>query len=771
MQRIFTCDTIIRHFIISAIASIISVFALQAAVLEEITVTAQKREQTIQDVGISVTAFTGDQLKKLGIVETRDLVAHAPGVMATGFGRVATTTFNIRGSGQNDFADQHESPVAVYVDGAYRSAMGSVGFSMFDVERAEILRGPQGNLYGRNATGGLVHIISRRPTRDFEAYADVQFGEYDLIRAEGAVSGPLSENLSGRISFLKNVLDGYVENSLGKDAYDADDTAVRGQLLFEPDAEFSLLLSLRYGKTDNGPDTFFNRPGVLNAEGLQENAPTNSSFDPAYLAFCSDINNAFFGVPFPFQAAEGQDCFGVQAFSDGIHKTASPFDGFMEREEWGVTGTVEWELSDNLRIISVSDFNDLDRNWEEDVRSTEFSDFINRQKIRKHEQFSQELRVEGTNDRLTWVLGAYFLNIDSAYNLGSVSPFLFASDTDNDYSLDTTSYAFFAQSEYRINESWAFIGGFRWTEDEKDFDATTRCIEFVAFTCDFFYGGTLQNNVTYSLSRSEGEWSGLLEIDWRPNDDWLVYAKASRGNKAGGFNGGAFFGFTIADGAEYGGEVLEALEFGFKSTFFDGKARLNASAFYYDYSDFQSFTLIGTTFVIGNVNAEVFGTDIELTLNPWDGWDVLLGFSALDATQENVPFAGLLPGFVPGPVISRDRPMPNAPDWTFNGMVRYEWPSFFGGVSNIQFELEHVDDRSFGGIDHPAVLDGGYTVVDASIGWTSSDERWDLSLWVRNLNDEEYFLNGFQTSDVWSHNGFIPAPPRWVGGSIGFNWE
>ena len=176
--------------------------ASSASLLEEVVVTAQKREQAIQDVGMAIQAFTGDQLQKLHITETADLDNQIPGlVIANAMGNESLTIMNVRGVTQTDIGDHNEGPVAVYVDGSYVSFLGGVGMSMFDIERVEVLKGPQGTLFGRNATGGLIHLISKRPTDELEGFGQITFGEYNLLRTEAALSGPLSDKVSGRITF------------------------------------------------------------------------------------------------------------------------------------------------------------------------------------------------------------------------------------------------------------------------------------------------------------------------------------------------------------------------------------------------------------------------------------------------------------------------------------------------------------------------------------------------------------------------------------------
>ena len=163
---------------------------VNAAILEEVVVTAQKREQNLQDVGVSISAFTGDQARALGWNNSEDIAAQTPGLVTASFAGDSTVSiFSVRGVGQNDFADHQEAPTAMYVDGVYIANTGAAGFQMFDVDRVEVLRGPQGTLFGRNATGGLMHIINKKPTEEFEGYADLTLGDFDQVRFEGAVSG------------------------------------------------------------------------------------------------------------------------------------------------------------------------------------------------------------------------------------------------------------------------------------------------------------------------------------------------------------------------------------------------------------------------------------------------------------------------------------------------------------------------------------------------------------------------------------------------------
>src|SRR5262245_11502438 len=217
--------------------------------LEEIIVTAQKREQALQDVGIAVTAFSDRQIRQLGFTDSTDVVAMTPGlVYTTPNAESSVINFFLRGVGLNDFADANENPVAVYVDDVYRPASGGLSFQLFDLERVEVLRGPQGTLFGRNSTGGVVHFISKRPSDELDGYVDLQYGSYNQIKAEGAIGGPLGDTFSARLSAAMDQYDGWTENRFAgvPDYNEGDSRAARLQLQWEPSDALTFLLSGNY---------------------------------------------------------------------------------------------------------------------------------------------------------------------------------------------------------------------------------------------------------------------------------------------------------------------------------------------------------------------------------------------------------------------------------------------------------------------------------------------------------------------------------------------
>ncbi len=773
-------------------------FSVQAAsvLLEEITVTAQKREQDLQDVAISITAFTGDQMRQLGFNNTDQFDEQVPGLMVTSYGGGVTTTFNIRGAQQLDFADQQEAPVAVYLDGSYNSYLAGVGFNFFDLDRVEVLRGPQGTLFGRNATGGVVHIISKKPSQETEGYVEAGGGEYGKYIVEAAIGGGLTETVSGRVSMYRERNNGYTENTFlpGVDHNQTDNWSARGQLLFEPNDDLSILINGRYSTDDITGAGYHLDPSLVDVGGLPglpgdgfilEGTPQQQQ------AYCQGAP-ATVGVLSFAPVFGGTNCFGF--FEDNDPQTvAADEPGFYNRDHYGVTGTVTWNTSVG-EVTSITDWQDFKKRYLEDTDASPLQLFDFFQDMDSN-QFSQELRLRGETDRTRWVVGAYYLNIDSTYRVGvdgagtgvNVDPLTGAPtgpldqdsfggigiSLDNRYTLETTTYAFFGQMEYDINDQFTVIGGLRWTEDEKDMTVTPQCgfapgladisvgnCEFLASLGPFALGGfgDIVQGLGLNARRTEGDWSGHIELDYRPNDDWLVYGKVTRGHKAGGFNSGGTLFFTPAE-ATFKSELPISYEVGFKGTFWDGRARLNGSVYYIDYEDFQTFTQSGLSLLVFNVDAEVYGSELELALSPADGWDVLLGMSILDAEQKNLA----------GPGGVRNRPMPNAPDVSLNALVRYERPMMSGFVS-AQLDGQYVDTRVLNGIDHPSLTDGDYTILNASVGWRSEDDKWETKLYVKNFTNEVYSPSLFDLAAIVGSSIDQIAPPRWVGGSVRYNF-
>lgn len=545
--------------ILAVATGVVALQSASASVLEEIVVTAQKREQGLQDVGVSVTAFSGEQMRALGQTNSKDIAAQTPGLAFVDIGTSAINLINIRGVSQNDFSSHQEAPNAVYVDESYVSFIAALGFSMFDLERIEVLRGPQGTLYGRNATGGLVHYVSKKPTEEFDAFIDVSLGEYAKKRVEGGVGGSLGDGIRGRLSAVREEHDGWLDNSIGEDQNDTDDFAVRGQLAIDINPDAELLLSATYGEADRS-QSYLHSSNAFNADGLEIPLPRDV-----------DLYGTGPGAD-PSGYRRDGDYYDIEVDTEGKYKSDTMI----------LNGILTWNF-DEVTMTSVTNYHDFDLDYIEDSDGTpRFG--INISTDRQATQFSQEIRFSGGKDDVRWVAGGYYLKIDGDYIIttdgelgylddifsvfgivpsgaldggGTLRDLGLADTLVSDSSLETTSWAMFGQAEYDISDDVTLIAGLRWTDDKKQYKYVSR--EFYAGTettlspADQIWGAT-----AFDDSQSEEDWSGKLQVDWHVNEDVLAYAGVSRGIKAGSFNAP----ITGGDVSSFGQETLISYETG-----------------------------------------------------------------------------------------------------------------------------------------------------------------------------------------------------------------
>ena len=795
--------------------------AAAAQELEEITVTAQRREQSMQDVGISVTAFSDTQIHELGFTNTTDIVAMTPGLNFTiPNAEASVINFFLRGVGLNDFADAQENPVAVYMDDIYKPAMGGLHAQLFDMERVEVLRGPQGALFGRNTTGGVVHYISKRPTSDPEGYVDVMVGDNSQIRAEGVLSGG-SDTVMGRLSVAMNQYDGYVSNRFTPNAFAADtaqdyaemdSVAARAQLLFAPSESFEALIGMQF--TDND--------GTVGAWQHQATRPGGDPLDPNALdtsiALGPNEFNEWCQI-FDFdQVDPGTDClgfFGAPGVLDpagipevGIDQDGDPWAGNYNRrgavktENQTFFANLLWDL-DGMDLTSITSFSAVDRLQEEDTEMGPLP-LLEPTFRGETDTFTQEFRLARNEGSTRWLVGAYYFDseVTGAYDLDTtqILDFVFL---DTNFVQETTSWQAFGQIEMDFSDAWTFIAGLRYTDEEKTMDyedvdlwgtigfCSTSGACGVPATPISSWRPTADHAVLFnetsvgSLARHDEQYvTGKLELDYRVNDDVMLYGSYSLGAKSPGFNSGfidttGLFAANIVVPAgdalcsslpfqnsiactdlPFKKEELSAFEVGLKSTIMGGKARFNAAAFYYDYSDMQVFAFQFFNQVIFNADAEMFGAEFELQASPTDGLDIQLGMSLLDATVEDIPnrsSAGV-----------QDRTPVSAPDVTFNALVRYEWPAF-GGNMAVQAWGNYQGETYYDILNHPVSREDGYTVVNFRASYYD-DNNWELYAFVNNAFEEEYKTYTFDFTIPFGFNQQAYGQPRWWGVGFRYGW-
>ncbi len=772
--------------IISVLAGWLVPLSAPAQVLEEIIVTAQKRQQNIQDVGISITAFSGNQLRELGYTQAMQVTALVPNVQTVQPNGPSSYNLNIRGVVQTDFGDHQEAPVALYVDEVYISQMSTAGFALFDLERVEILRGPQGTLFGRNATGGLAHFVTKKPTRELDGYVTATYGDYNWTRIEAALGGSVTDVISARVAGVWNKHDPYVKNLVGEDLNNADDFAIRGQLLFQFSEDVDLLLNVRHAEEDIRSGLFKHRSGkptdiaggvFLDADEdywTGDNAANPAFGDDGYLG----------GVPAPISCA-GCDAFGYRDGDSNPFVGSYDFVGFNDLETTGGTATLNWGFGE-LQFTSITDFSTMEKKYQEDSDASSnaiFNFFV----TADVDQFSQEFRLNSETENRRWVIGLFYLNIDGDYSIGGEIDALELGSfpgggLSNPFSTETDSYAIFAQLEHDLTENFTLIGGLRYTREEKEHEFRSN---FVAFPAGWTPGDPHPSGADIlaplfdfsvaslgSLAELDKDlWSAKLELDWRLAEDWLIYSSWNRGVKAGGFNSPLDpTGLLFPDGSQnneamrFDDETLDAFEVGFKSLLGNGKVRLNGAAFYYDYKDYQAFKFIGLTQTVFNADAKIYGLELELAANPMEGLDLLFGIGLLDTEVKDLDFGfGLV-----------DRDTAISPSLNMSGLARYAWPAGNGSLA-IQADFRYLGDHNFNLVAPPVLQEDSYTVANARVSYIGSDEKWDISAFVDNFTDEKYRVQGFDvTSPPPVGFGMVQeyyGKPRWWGLRFTYNFR
>jgi iron complex outermembrane receptor protein len=415
----------------------------ELSTLEEVIVTAQRRMQNMQDIGASITAISGQRFMDLSFRNVSDLSEQIPNfTFATPAGESTNIALSIRGIGLNDLSDSNEGPVGVYVDDVYLGSLTAQAGQMFDLERIEIVRGPQGTLYGRNTTGGLVHFITRAPGEEFEAYAELVVGNDSRLKLEAAVGGPITENLSGRISVLHDSDDGYQLNRTSGESFGSKGiSAVRGQLLWSATDDLDIRFIAYAGSTDNSP-TLYKPRGLLNAQGER------CSDADIIARLCFDG----YGYRDPIE-----DPHSVELFPDLIGPR-------QEIDNHGGSITATW-ASDRLTLTSITAASWLDKtDWDGAFANPDF--LFQSGQLLDAEQFTQELRAGFSSDKADYVAGIFYF---SDTKKGSI-PFNSSLDYDTRFDQDTDAWAAFTHGHWQLSQQWSLSIGARYTGENKKLD-------------------------------------------------------------------------------------------------------------------------------------------------------------------------------------------------------------------------------------------------------------------------------------------------------------
>lgn len=726
--------------------------------LTEIVVTAQKREQSLQRVGISVTAVTGEQILQKGISNSIDLIVRTPSVdNYSPYGPGSSANIVIRGIGLNDFGEGNEAPVTVYVDEFYIVNVPAVDFALFDLERAEILRGPQGTLFGRNSTGGLVNYVTAKPTNEFKGFFKGTVARFGELKLEGAVNAPISDTISARLSFLSHSSDGYIRNLnpafADRKGGAAGTDAVRAQIRYD-DGNWDVTFKAEYGRQDHVHTYYEQTPSTRDATtGLASINPGGTD--------AAGYNEANFGADAP-----------------NVTYTNRP--QYLKSEGTTLLLRAEHKMGDTT-FTSVTGYQHFTRQYSEDCDASP-NDTCYASFPFKAESMSQEFRFYGSTGGLRWTAGVYGLysksqnNPNAVFNVpvsgpGAVDPATGLYNGDflplnlaANWRLRTLSGAIFGQAEYDISPALTVIGGLRVTHDDKNFrdadNASLRsCPGYPTPTNCFLApeGPGIAN--PYADTYKKTLWSGKAEIDFKPTNTMLFYASISRGTKSGGFSNGFYPGGVQTSQLKYGAETNIAYEVGEKITLFDRKLRINSAAFYYDYQDFQTFNWQGVGGLLSNHDASSYGGEIEIEAAPVRHLTITAGGSYLHTKID-----GVTNSTPSGALYTADRQMANAPKWTANAGVTYVVPLKNGQALTLSWDGNYRSSRYTNNFNDPSVLLNGYFKHNANVSYSVNDHL-DIQGFVRNISNNLAPTKAYQFSDL-GYAQFIYSEPRVYGGSI-----
>lgn len=692
--------------------------------MEEVVVTAQRREQSLQEVPMAISAFTGEQLRDLQADNLDSIQGAVPNLnLVQGRGSNSSVNVFIRGVGQPDALQTFDPAVGIYLDDVYMSRIQGAMFKLYDIERIEVLRGPQGTLYGKNTPGGAIRLITRTPGDDFEAAANVTVGDYDRVQVSAYLSGPVSEDLSLGLSVLHDQRDGFVTDPLtGIDYNDEHTTVARMKGVWTVSDAVDITFSGDYTKED-----------VALTLGRAE-APLISV----------DLAG---GTPIRYVPPPGEWNFETStSFMNGEGQTV---------DHWGGNVTVNWDINEGLAFKSITAYRDLQSDFYIDIDATtlELGDvFVGIDQ----DQFSQEFQLLGdSGGSVTWVAGAYYLNenvpshqeayADDFLLFGGV-PISFLRTIDDD--LETTSYAFFGQVDWAFADSWNLGLGIRYTKEEKDYFRTTSTFSDILGVADPAF--------EFSASDSWDDWTPTLTLDWAATDNVNLYGRLAKGFKSGGFNGRAN---GPADVSTFDPETVWTAELGAKTVFADGRFLANVAVFQSDYEDFQARVSVGDGIdfrfpVLNAAELDITGAEVEVAWLPIDPLQLTAQVGWLDSEYGGEGFSGS-DGVADEPAFS--------PEWTARfGAI---WTIDLASGSAIRIGADaNYRDAMFLSVENVAPLtEGDYWLTNGFVSWTTADEHWTVTAGIKNAGDEVYKVEGQEFRSVGNiQTAYYGDPRTWT---------
>ncbi len=725
----------------------------ESRALEEVIVTAQKRAADVQSVPLAITAFSQDALDEQGITEIANLWQSVPSLQFTTTGNFTSgVVVTLRGIGTDVTTSGADQGVALHMDGVYLGKSSAALLSFFDLERLEVLRGPQGTLYGRNATGGSINVISQRPHEEFEAFGDVLFGNYDHLRLRAVINGPMGDRVAARLTATWEERNGYVENLWpggGDDSHDADDWGIRGQLRIDASDTVEILASLYAAETGGvGP--------TINPLNQHPAATLVGLIQPPPLA------GTPFGVP-SFRPAYA----GALPPSSDLHAIRTNANEGTDQQVSGAVVTVTWDL-ESVAFKSITGWFNNETDIFRDGDRTEL-DLYTKRRVEDASQFSQEFNLtSNSSGKWEWILGAFYYSDDVSdkdteilfepnASIPGATGTLFSFDSN----IESTSWALFGQASYSISDKLRGTFGLRYSVDEKQGQTNFRNIEDL--TNGLILVGFPQSG---AYKETWEEPTGKIGLDYFVNDDSMLYLTFSTGYKSGGLN------INSPDQATFDPELINAWEIGSKNRLADNRVELNVSAFYYDYDDLQLFSVTESApFIQNAASSKIRGLEVESKILATDSLSLDMFVAYLDAEIKS--FVTKDPADPPPLQVLEDlsgNRLPRAPEWEINVGAAYDW-DLNNGRLTLSGRYHWQDDIFFRAQNDADKMQEGYGTYDARLTYVSSDDRWRVSAFGKNLGDEQAFSHLLvEAGLLGSPVNVVPIAPRTYGVEVGYRY-
>lgn len=753
----------------------------------DIVVTARKREERAQDIPIAISAFSGDSIAARGIEKVDGIATITPNMTFQNnpsFGGAGSSAaIYIRGIGQKEFLPTTEPGVGVYVDGVYVARSVGALLDLVDVERVEILRGPQGTLFGRNTIGGALSITTRKPDDRLGMTGQITAGRYNRIDAKMSANLPLADTLFAKISAASFHRDGYVTHLAdGRKLGNVNTLTGRLDLRWEPSSTFEVNLAVE-GTRDrsNGPALVLTgvnyQSAIFNPDNLPILPPGSPATPGAYVLnppFDAPVDNftllanyfgAFLGGqpciafnPYNPQANNNPACFSNR-FLVGDKADAGTAPQYSRNDTWGAQGTVDWDLGP-VKLKSITAYRQIDGNYSRDGDHSSLT-ILHLQDYLKQSQFSQELQLLGSalDDDLKYVVGLYYFN-ETGNNINNLdfTPVTFRSGG----RFQTKSYAAFAQATWTFVPSVDLTVGLRYTDDRKSFLPDQEIL--VDKTGGALIAGSPNTPPTRVLpfvrvKQSEDAFTPMVNLAWHATPDVMIYGSFSQGFKSGGFVQRVFP--PVAATPQFSSEEATAYELGFKSSLFDRRLTLNGALFYTKYDNLQVQVFTGIAPVTKNAaQAEIKGAEFEARLSPGGGWFLEGSLGYLDPEFTKIDPTAT--------EIRLDSQFERVSKWTISASLAKSFAIGDGGEVTARGDWSYRSGMFMDALNSPELYQPAYSVFNANLTYDLPGQALSVILGVTNIANKKYSMTGVYGSSFGLYEQMFARPREW---SVALRWK